>query len=114
MYKKSIILTSLILSACGFIEPDFKDYMKCGYVANQLQQQEALSEIARKMESYAKENKIAADNMLLQQLSEEIQNDLELYRLNRNGKFQRLLEVYNSSTCQNMHSQGKVSIDMYY
>ena len=115
MKIKKLYLFSIIflISSCGFIEPDIKDYMKCGYVAGQLQQDQAVDEITNAMQIYIQENRISINSLYLSAIPQSVQDDLGLYSLGRTGKLNKLLEVYNSSTCQSMHKQGKVTMNMY-
>ena len=109
-----ILLISLIgLSACDFLESKEKTYFKCAYVSSHLGQDLANVEIAKGMEAYFQENKLMISSLEALRLSEEVQNDLGLYALNSMGKLKKLIDVYNSSSCQSLHSQGKISPDMY-
>ena len=115
MKNKNLYIVSslLVLSSCGFMEPDLKDYIKCGYVANQLQQDKALNEIVESMKSYANQENISMTHREFQKLSEEVQGDLKINAMPRQGKLNALLKVYNSSTCQSFHKQGIATPDMY-
>lgn len=114
LIRFSILLISIInLSACDFLETKEKTYFKCAYVATHLGQDLASAEITKGMEAYFKENNSINSSLDALRLSEEVQNDLGLYALNSMGKFKKLIDVYNSSSCQSLHSQGKVSPDMY-
>lgn len=116
MSVKSLYVFSIIffVSSCGFFEADVKDYMKCGYVAGQLQQDEAVDEITNAMQIYIQENRISINSLHLSAISQSVQDDLKLYALGPTGKLNKLLEVYNSSTCQSMHKQSKSAPNMYY
>lgn len=112
---KKIFLTSILFSlvGCGFFEADLKDYLKCTYVARQLGLYKAESEISNKMRQYIIENKIQGDSESVMYLGQKVRDELGLYNYNAQGKFLKLLDIYNSSTCQDLHSQGEMTPEMY-
>lgn len=114
MKKYFFISLALILSGCdGNSDSEIKEYFKCGFVSTNLGISGAEKEIAESMAKYIHEHRISGSPEMVMKLSQEVQDDLALYSLNANGKLKKLLDVYNSSTCQSMHKQGKASPEMY-
>lgn len=111
--KTALIFILISLTSCGFFETELKDHFRCAYVAKQLGLYEAENEISIKMQQYIIENKIQKNTESIAYLGQEVRDELALYKYNTQGKILKLLDIYNSSTCQGLHSQGEMTPEMY-
>lgn len=99
------------LSACDSNESGLKSYMKCGIAANELGMHRASVEIGKYLEDYVKNNQTQPiSNAQISYLGAEARGDLNLEGLSFDSQMAKLIRVYNSSTCQKMHGQGKTNI----
>ncbi|OBX04210.1 hypothetical protein QV06_07565 [Gallibacterium genomosp. 3] len=83
-----------------------KDYLKCSIAANHL----SMGKTSREIEIQASRlvNQANLSSRDIAKMGQEVRDDMDLYRLNPQGRYEKLVKIYNSGTCQKMHSQGEI------
>ena len=83
--------------------------------AHQLGEQRAAMQIGKAMGDYGQEKNFSGNARSAMMMGQEIRDDLDLYNASTQKKYFTFLKIYNSSSCQDMHDQGKLSAPwMYY
>lgn len=87
--------------------------MKCGIAANQLGEHRAAQEISNAAEDYISKNSeslpLGSPYAQASLLGQEVRDDLNLEAYDFESQVKKLVKIYNSSTCQKMHTQGVIS-----
>ncbi len=84
-----------------------KDYLECSIAANQLSQYKAMGEMDRNIARTMVKSELSSRE--ISQIAQEVRDDMGLYKLNSRGKYNKLVDIYNSRTCQKMHTQGEIN-----
>lgn len=90
-----------------------EDFMRCGIVAEELDQKIAIKKISQKANQFAKENPSVLEmtDFEIMSIMEKIKYDeLGMHSTNAYYVVERLVDVYNSRTCRDMHEQPEFDI----
>lgn len=94
----------------GTFNSKLENYIMCHSAAEKIGEYKAMQELEYKTGKYIMEEKIVLEPLGLMRIKEQVENEvLKLYSLDKYARYEKLVDVYNSSTCQNLHSQGKLN-----
>lgn len=106
------VLLAFTLAACG-VKSDVEDFMRCAIVAEQLGQTTAANNIHKKLAEFANKNPSVSNiqPFELMQMSAKIKYDELGVHHGGLQTAEIMADVYNSSTCREMHEQDKFDIE---
>lgn len=100
-----VVLT--IIKSCsgyGFLNSKMEDFVMCRMVASEIGDYNAVQVVEDKASAYIKEKGTRVSNQDIMQMTEYVNNEvLELYKLSRQGKEERIYKVYQSGKCQEIY-----------
>lgn len=99
----------LVLGACGnSAEDKLYEGFKCARVAQQLGRPSLASNAMQNVREHAKELEsgmsVSERARSARKASERFQDDVPLHRLNNQGKYELLTEIFESGTCKKLYA----------
>lgn len=92
----------------GTFNSKLENYVMCHSAAEKIGEYKAMLELEQEAGKHIAEENIRLDSLEILRIKEQVENEtLKLHTMDRYTKYEKLVDVYNSSTCQNLHSQGK-------
>ena len=101
------------LTACGSaVESELKSLVKCGSATALLQQPLALVEIAQNIRRFENtHSKEELSDSMMERVTAEVKAELNISAGNPVETRERLIQIFDSSACQALHTQGEFSPD---
>lgn len=92
----------------GTFNSKLENYIMCHSAAEKIGEYKTMQELEYQTGKYIIEEKIRLESLELLRIKEKVENEtLKLHTMDPYTKYEKLIDVYNSSTCQKLHSQGK-------